>query len=332
MNDDARHSPVDREALRAYLLDTLAPPERARIEAFISDSPEWQRALDEERGQLAQLDRLNQVAPESDLTAQLMARIREEEGRRSWVRGVAGMAVAACAFLVVGAFILLPAFSRARESARRSSTQNNFKQLGLVLKMYANESPGEKLPPVSRYAGYWVPDLELLFPEYLTDCQILVNPTHPEAGVLTDALHLLFEQEPIDWKKVTHVAAQSIHYTGWATSTAAELELVRETRPKLACAAWDEDLVIGDTTIYRLREGIERFFITDVNNPAASSEAQATVPILFEVIPPQGAARRRVRNMLYLHGGVEVVRFGDEFPADQTDRTDQSDILRPAEE
>lgn len=38
--------------------------------------------------------------------------------------------------------ILAPALSRAREAARRASCQNNLKQAGLVLKMYAGEHDG----------------------------------------------------------------------------------------------------------------------------------------------------------------------------------------------
>ena len=33
---------------------------------------------------------------------------------------------------------------------------------------------------------------------------------------------------------------------------------------------------------YRLREGIERFFITDINNPAAGAKAQSSIPVMFD--------------------------------------------------
>ncbi|MCP4639307.1 MAG: DUF1559 domain-containing protein, partial [bacterium] len=50
------------------------------------------------------------------------------------------------AIIGILAAILLPALARAREAARRASCQNNLKQMGVVFKMYANESKGEKFP------------------------------------------------------------------------------------------------------------------------------------------------------------------------------------------
>ena len=44
------------------------------------------------------------------------------------------------AIIGILAAILLPALARARESARRSSCQNNLKQMGIVCKMYSNEA------------------------------------------------------------------------------------------------------------------------------------------------------------------------------------------------
>ncbi len=60
------------------------------------------------------------------------------------------------AIIGILAAILLPALARAREAARRASCANNLKQMGLVFKMYANESKGEKLPPIIDKTP-WVP-------------------------------------------------------------------------------------------------------------------------------------------------------------------------------
>ena len=37
-------------------------------------------------------------------------------------------------------------------------------------------------------------------------------------------------------------------------------------------------------TVYRLREGIERFLITDINNPGASALAQSGLPVMFDQV------------------------------------------------
>ena len=69
------------------------------------------------------------------------------------------------AIIGILAAILLPALARARESARRASCANNLKQMGIVFKMYANESKGMKFPPKSPSLYCFSPKAAAVYPE-----------------------------------------------------------------------------------------------------------------------------------------------------------------------
>ena len=85
--------------------------------------------------------------------------------------------------------------------------------------------------------------------------------------------------------------------------------------PEASADPFDQDLSSGDTTFYRVREGIERFMITDINNPAASAKAQSDVWLMYDeqwVLNfnhiPGGC------NVLYMDGHVEFIRYPTETP------------------
>jgi prepilin-type processing-associated H-X9-DG protein len=66
------------------------------------------------------------------------------------------------------------------------------------------------------------------------------------------------------------------------------------------------------TQAYRLREGIERFFITDINNPAATTQAQSSLAIMLDNIADAAERFNHVpggANILYLDGHVEFVLY-----------------------
>lgn len=89
------------------------------------------------------------------------------------------------AIIGILAAILLPALARAREAARRASCQNNLKQMGLVFKMYANESKGELFPPKTKALSF-TPDPYAIYPEYLTDVNVMICPSDPDAAIFMD--------------------------------------------------------------------------------------------------------------------------------------------------
>ena len=73
----------------------------------------------------------------------------------------------------------------------------------------------------------------------------------------------------------------------------------------------------GDT-VYRLREGIERFMITDINNPAASAMAQSAIWIMGDMIAADASFYNHIpggSNILFMDGHVEFRRYMEEGPA-----------------
>lgn len=304
-------TPADRQAIRDYLLDTLEPEERDRVEARILESPEWQQALEAEREVLAVLDLLEDEAPPRDLAGRAVERVDQaveaEPRSRSFFGTWQGL-VATIAIIGIVAAILLPALARSREAAHRSSTQNNMKQIGLALKMYANESPGELYPPMSRYKGLWMFDIERLYPEYITDLSILVDLQHPRAGRIQKELAELASEDEPDYRRITELAAMSFTYVGWAINEPDDANRVAMAYARLNPDQLDVDISDEDGTTYRLREGIERFLITDINNPAATAIGQSEIPIVVS----HGLAENAPPQALYLDGHVETERESGE--------------------
>ena len=72
----------------------------------------------------------------------------------------------------------------------------------------------------------------------------------------------------------------------------------------------------GGNTVYRLREGIERFLITDINNAAATAQAQSTVFVMFDQLATTSGVFNHIPggcNVLYLDGHVDFLRY-QEYP------------------
>jgi prepilin-type processing-associated H-X9-DG protein len=228
-----------------------------------------------------------------------------------------------CVLLVVGLFfigilaaILIPALSRSREAAQRASCQNNLKHWGLVYKMYANEHENGAYPATWNNDTPFAPN-PVVYPEYLTDTNIAVCPSDQE-------------DFPPEWDAETVFPQSSYFYFGYVLTTEEEMLAFLEAYPEFLAkeADFSDDLPappgrgsFGSDTFFRLREGIERFGITDINDPRASANIQSQIPIMMDRIagsPSQGMLTLNHIpggcNVLYMDGHVEYVKYPRKFP------------------
>jgi prepilin-type processing-associated H-X9-DG protein len=73
----------------------------------------------------------------------------------------------------------------------------------------------------------------------------------------------------------------------------------------------------GGDTLFQIREGVERFIVSDVNNPAATSMSQSGIAVMWDYTTTSMSAFSHVpggSNVLYLDGHVQFMKYPGGFP------------------
>jgi prepilin-type N-terminal cleavage/methylation domain-containing protein/prepilin-type processing-associated H-X9-DG protein len=73
----------------------------------------------------------------------------------------------------------------------------------------------------------------------------------------------------------------------------------------------------GGSTIFRIRKGIERFLVTDINNPATSAQGQSQIWVMHDAVSTTVSQFNHIpggANVLFMDGHVEFLRYPNDAP------------------
>ncbi len=79
----------------------------------------------------------------------------------------------------------------------------------------------------------------------------------------------------------------------------------------------------GSSVIMRIRDGVERFLITDINNPGADAKAESRIPVMWDNMTAKPSDWVHVpggTNILHMDGHVEFLTYPDSHLIVQPER------------
>ncbi len=206
----------------------------------------------------------------------------------------------------------------------------------------------------------FAPNTRSLYPEYVTDSLVLVCPSDP-SGAGDELLKIVQDDGSNTCMFDGYIsnADESFNYLGYV------LDKSDDTDPQVASPfpgptqlvgfissifpvifnndSSDDDVMDTDLdlaavgmgglnagngkgdVLFRLREGIERVLITDINNAGTSNSAQSHIPVLWDTVSTKPAGSgvdfNHVpggANVLYLDGHVDLIHYPGPFPVSRS--------------
>ena len=241
------------------------------------------------------------------------------------------------AIIGILASLLMPALATAMEAARRVACVNNLRQLGLVFQMYAAENSGA-FPPLQDRMGDACNEENtrtlmfrglIMYPEYLTDPEVLVCPSDANGSIEFDAgrwnrpdgpqnSRIGGSVNPCLLDDLSYIYFPWVLRTEWLQDpitadlsdpfTEALFESIKNGSDGWS---FDDDNGIVHNVL-PMRQGIERFLISNINNPSKSYMASTSVPVMFDMVSINVSGFNHVpggANILFMDGHAGFVRY-----------------------
>jgi prepilin-type N-terminal cleavage/methylation domain-containing protein/prepilin-type processing-associated H-X9-DG protein len=225
--------------------------------------------------------------------------------------------------------ILMPFPQRSREAARRASCANNLKQMGLSLLMYANESKGERYPPLqveithpdfvnpnhpkpSKWNSFtytFAPRIRAMFPEYLNDPKVLICPSDVE-NRLSDRDDLSCVMHDNSWDQggtdpditdgCMDELGDSYVYLGWVFDKLGEEHESLTKAPKLLEESWRSIGQDIEFATERENKHVELWYPTQLVATLTAAQQQS-FPLLEDAFTDTDNANLRFRQAWVSH-------------------------------
>ncbi len=205
------------------------------------------------------------------------------------------------------------------KALRKSTTRKQMEHIGLALKMYGNDSPGNRWPPLSANDRVWAMELSRIYPDFLKDPGTLVAPSHPEATAIRNAVRAVLEGPSPDYDPAEGLMALSFAYPGHVVLDESDYKSVVDARA-LGLLGGETNTVKlpGGELVFRVREVVNSCFRASAieDHDPIPPGAQCMTPILIEVWKwrlERGAGTFDGAHVLYMDGHVAWVTVGT-FP------------------